>query len=195
MSHNIEMRSYQEKVKREDVQKEWDNYVRMEDWQEGATGLPNKIRWLDKAPVQENYEAAEQYIEDHDKKWYDCLAVRYYSYPPVSSTKLSDLSNRLNALRKTYHEKDNTIQCKGNKSSFVGCKSCGSHLAIKYIRSNKCPLCGTDLRSDTVMESLRKMKEKISNLEKEITVETKKNQEKLLKKATVRWLVKIEYHT
>ena len=74
--HNIRYERYENSVSRKKVQKSWDLYVAEEDYQEGACGLPNPIRWIE-TPVLKNYDEARKYIEDHDRNWYDCLAVRY----------------------------------------------------------------------------------------------------------------------
>ena len=68
MSHNIKMSVYPENVNRTKVQSEWDNYVRMEDWQEGASGLPGKIRWIENT-VLNSKEDAEEFINKNDNGW------------------------------------------------------------------------------------------------------------------------------
>lgn len=77
MAHNIKHCSYHCSVSQKWVQKSLDQYVANEDWQEGASGLPQPIRWIDH--TCKNLEEAEKYIKDHDRGWYDCLAVQYKS--------------------------------------------------------------------------------------------------------------------
>ena len=65
MGHNIHYATYPENVNKKIVQNEWDEYAAHEDWQEGCSGLPGKIRWLDH--VCDTPEEAEEYISSHDK--------------------------------------------------------------------------------------------------------------------------------
>lgn len=75
MSHEIRYAEYPNAVSRTKVQKMWNNYAAMEDWQEGCSGV-NPIRWIE-STVLKSREEAENWIKAHDRKWYDCLAVRY----------------------------------------------------------------------------------------------------------------------
>ena len=47
MSHEVCHFTYPKNVNKAKVQKDLDNYVAHEDWQEGCTGLYHNIRWLD----------------------------------------------------------------------------------------------------------------------------------------------------
>ena len=47
MGHNIHYATYPENINKQVVQYEWDEYAAHEDWQEGCSGLPGKIRWID----------------------------------------------------------------------------------------------------------------------------------------------------
>ena len=75
MSHNIRYLDYHCSVSQKKVQKNLDRYVALEDYYEGAVGLPNPIRWIDH--LCKNREEAYEYIQSHDRGWYDCLAVQY----------------------------------------------------------------------------------------------------------------------
>lgn len=47
--------------------------------------------------------------------------------------------------------------CYDRKSATIGCKGCGSSLSTKHMAAkklNKCPLCGTELRNDTVLKTI-----------------------------------------
>ena len=39
-------------------------------------------------------------------------------------------------------------------SKYVGCPECGSKLNLSYIRGEKCPLCGTDLKPESMLTNL-----------------------------------------
>ena len=88
MSHNVRYRDYPENVNKRKVQTDWDTFVAHEDWQEGASGLPSGIRWIDSV-ICNSYDAAQKYIESIDSGWYDQLAVRYHVTP--KSKKLDEL--------------------------------------------------------------------------------------------------------
>ena len=75
MAHNIRHFDYHCSRSQRQIQKRLDNFVACADYEEGAVGLPQPIRWIDR--VCKNREEAEEYIESHDRGWYDCLAVKY----------------------------------------------------------------------------------------------------------------------
>lgn len=88
--------------------------------------------------------------------------------------KAEDLQRRIKETQEKAEKyvADNSIHT--HTSEFRGCKKCGSKLATKYIKGENCPLCGNDLRSETVVKTLRNYKEKITALTKELQVEMKK---------------------
>lgn len=75
MAHNIKHLDYHCSVSKKQVEKRLNYYVAHEDYEEGATGLPSPIRWIDH--LCKNRNEAMEYIESHDRGWYDCLAVQY----------------------------------------------------------------------------------------------------------------------
>ena len=75
MAHNIKHCSFHCSWTKKQIEKHLDHFVAMEDWEEGAVGLPSPIRWIDR--VYKNREEAEEYIKNHDRGWYDCIAVQY----------------------------------------------------------------------------------------------------------------------
>ena len=90
-----------------------------------------------------------------------------------------------------YHEKNNlekyikrTKGCRNHKSKFVGCPKCGSRLNKKFISNDKCPLCGQDISSSTVKKTIKRYKNNIKEMEKELREE----KEKLSYKAKTKYL-------
>lgn len=75
MAHNICHFDYHCSNSQKKVERDLDNFVAHEDWQEGATGLPQPIIWIDR--VFPNRDEALGYIKSNDRGWYDCLAVKY----------------------------------------------------------------------------------------------------------------------
>lgn len=194
MGHEIKHFTYPENVNKTKVQHDLDNYAAREDWQEGCSGLNSPIRWIDH--VCANYDEAEAYIESHDKGWYDQLAVKYREYEKIEPTKaLLSLKDRLEkeVEKATWYAAAHSVS--SFKAEFVGCPDCGSKLKRTLLKSEKCPLCRAELRGKTTVETLARYDANIRDLQKQIKEEEKKMQEKNLKKSTIKWLVKIEYHT
>ena len=75
MAHNVDYFDYHCSCSQRKVSKELDGFVAHADYQEGAVGLPQPIRWIDH--MCKNRDEAHDYIESHDRGWYDCLAVKY----------------------------------------------------------------------------------------------------------------------
>lgn len=190
MSHNIRYASYPEKVNKNAVQKDWDHYVRMEDWQEGASGLPNPIRWIEN-PVYRSREDAEEAISKLDKGWYDQLAVKYYeNIPRKTDSKLKELEDARTEAMKEYDKRSTTVYPATLQANLITCKKCGSKLAKSYLKYNHCPLCSEDLRPDHILKSIAAAKAKYDRRIKEVEDYKKKHSNK-----NICWLVKIEYHT
>ena len=197
MSHEIKYGIYPEDVNRGSVKNNWDNYVAHEDWQEGASGLVRPIRWI-KDEILNSEEEAYDYIKKHDDGDYDQLAIRFRDtcIKPDTSKKYDALGKKLNDLKTEYQHKNSIAYATTVKSEYVGCKHCGSKLATRYIQNtNKCPLCHSDLRSPTTLANIKRLQERISNVEEQFKEEKEKLNKKLLKSAKIKWLVKVEYHT
>lgn len=192
--HNIEHYVFDENVDKRRAEAEINADVEQETYREGGGGLPSRIRWLD--IVCNSREEAERCIEANDNGWYDQLAVKYREIPLGNPTKkIEDLKAKLNETRNKYNELQRKVVFQEFKSEYVGCKKCGSRLSTKYLRSNNCPLCGNDMRSQTTLNTLARLKEKGVALEKQLNEEIYKVKMKNVKKGTIKWLVKIEYHT
>ena len=197
MGHEIKYGIYPENVNRDDVQNDWNNYVAHEDWQEGASGLVRSIRWIEDV-ILNSQEEAYDCINKHDDGDYDQLAVRFRdaNIKPDASKKYNVLGKKLSSLKAEYQHKNSIAYATTVKSEYVGCKHCGSKLATRYIQNtNKCPLCHSDLRSPTTLANIKRLQERISNVEEQFKEEKEKLNKKLLKSAKIKWLVKVEYHT
>lgn len=194
MGHDIKHYTYPQNVDKKQVQANFDNYAAHEGWQEGASGLNSPIRWLDH--VCESYDEAMEYIESHDKGWYDQLAVMYKEYPKaVPSKTLENLITRLNCEITKRDDYAKTHSVLSFKAEYIGCPDCGSKLKRALLRSDICPLCRTDMRSKTTLDVLARYDANIKALRKRIDEEKKKLERKNAAQAKIMWLVKIEYHT
>lgn len=194
--HNIEYFTYKENVDRRKVVNSLNDYVAHQDWQEGCGGLYRDIRWLE--VELGTYEDAIKYIESHDRGDYDNLAVKYKSYANVEikltkacenlKTKIADLTEK----KRTYETQHGVHNF---KSSYIGCSRCGSKVNREYLKGNRCPVCGEDLRGKTTLDTLKRYDERIKEANEALKEEQLKNQKKYEKKAETKWVVKIEYHT
>ena len=148
------------------------------------------------ANYQETYDYIERYTQD---KFYYDMAVRFYDNGSLPSTKKEEkLKEKIQI--ETQKLKDYLIKNKltTRKSAFFGCPTCGSKIARQYFENPKfperiivnCPVCQTDLRSETVLKRIEGFEEKLIELKKELTFEKCKPR----KGAPIKWLVKIEVH-
>lgn len=188
--HNIHYEDYPENVKRDRVQEFWNDYVRHDDWQEGASGI-EPIEWLKLEPF-DTREDAQKYIDDHDYR-YRQFAVRYKEAPNVSDKKRDELTERINAARKAYEAANLKVHYNAVASEFVGCKACGSRISRKHLKSNRCPVCGVEMRPQSTLDAIERLRLKWKSLLKDLNERNRY----LAKKhpAEVRWLLKVEWHT
>lgn len=201
MSHNISHYTYSLNVNKREVEEEMNELVRHEDWQEGASGLPNPIRWVDR--TFNTRDEAEAYIENEDRKhWYNCMAVKYKTvkHDALRQSKQSKKEEELTAAIKAQMDNLNKIEkgasVQNRTSEYIGCEKCGSKLKRTLLKTERCPLCGNDLRSKTNLDRMANARAKYNELIQKRDAEEKKRIESLKKTAgEIRWLVKIEYHT
>ena len=191
MSHNIEHRTYTERKDKKAIESEINQYVRKATWQEGGHGLESGIRFIDK--VMPDYQSAMAFLEQNDRGWYDCLAVKYKELPSGKSTKkLDDLKEKLRIAYTEYELENRKVVASDFKSDFIGCKNCGSKIRREYLNSNFCPVCQAVMRSDTIIKKLAAMNAIVNKLRNDIKEEEKRLAEK---SGQICWLVKFEYHT
>lgn len=185
--HNIEYITLKENCDRKRV---YESLARMAE--EDGDGLYRGIDWYEKVEPLESYEKASNWIENHDNGDYQNLAVRYYSYNGVEdSKKAKEILERIKdeeKKRSDYIEKHSVLTF---KAEFIGCQKCGSKIARIYLRNDKCPVCGEDLRSKTTLETIKRYNGKIYDLKKKYAEEKYKSK----KNAKVMWLLKYEYHS
>ena len=95
------------------------------------------------------------------------------------TSKMQAIEKRINDTyekKMTYIEKEHIVN---HKSNLIGCCKCNSKIARLYIGKNdKCPVCGNDLRSDTVKNTIKRYEEIINDCKKQLTEEKKKQSEK-----------------
>lgn len=203
MGHQIYHQTYSEKVNRQQVQRYWDNVAMHDDWEEGCTGLPANIRWIENH-ICDSLEDAEAYIREHDRGWYDQLAIRYKQ---VDKSELKSAArNRLIKQIASYKDKaveyDSAHSVIKLKAEYITCPRCGSKLAKAYlgrdkgrVKANGCPVCEcSDIRAEYIVNQLKSFQDKILKWQTDLKAEEKKLAKKAADKAKIMWLVKVEYH-
>lgn len=185
--HNIHYWDFEEKCNRSFVLEDVEDYAKS-----NGDGYSGPLKWHDEVPPLKNRDAAEEWIKQHDKGWYDDHAVRYYDYSKAKDTKKiaelkareSDMVSKLNNYRLEH-------SVTRFKAEYIGCSSCGSRISRKHLRSDYCPVCRADLRSAGVIAKQKEYEDKLVGLRDKIKEET----EKQTGNRTVRWLVKFEFHS
>lgn len=161
-------------------------------WQEGGiyNGTLKKSNHWHEGTVYDSEEDAREAISRFDNGWYDDHAVLFRDTSALESAATKRIAEQ---IAKTKEKKRDYVEANhvtSRKSTFIGCPHCGSKLSREHLKRDTCPLCGTDLRSETVRSRIEGLDEKRRELESRLVDEKKK----LAKKAPVKWLVKYEYH-
>lgn len=99
-------------------------------------------------PCEEDAEEAISRIDIENGLYDDCIAVKFRK---VEEDR--NLRAKACAAWAAYHEAENVVVAKSFKAQLVGCKKCGSRLNREYLKSNFCPLCRADMRSETELQS------------------------------------------
>ena len=142
--------------------------------------------------ICDTVEDADEYLKERfDHHDYRDGAVRFHDTKAIKKTKkmeaLDTKARKLFADKEAYIKK-NRVQ--NRKSDTITCPKCGSRLNLAYFNTQKCPLCGTDLRSNTVQNRIKKFEKDI----KAAWAEYRKEERKLKTKAPIKWRVKVEVH-
>ena len=164
-----------------------------------AGGLYNGIQFKSSLTPFENREKAYEYIQKIDTD-YANICVPYLDYPNLKydKSKLKDMESKLNELQREYYGRCDRqyYTTETVKSAYLGCKNCGSRLAVKYLRGNNCPLCRAEMRPDTELNKIKALKEKYDKAFNAFVSARDKEEDKAKKncKPKKMWLCKIEYH-
>lgn len=150
----------------------------------------SEVRFIEDV-ILNGRDEAEKYIDEHDNGWYDNLAVRYRDPYATPFKRLEHLRALLREAENKYRNLQTQPVQTTNKSKYIGCKKCGSKLASQYIHGWTCPLCHSDLRSETHQKKVESAKQRVSYLEELLSAEEKRL---AAKSQHLKWLVKIEFH-
>lgn len=124
-------------------------------------------------------EKAEEQVKGHPR-----LEAAYRKVKEALQ-KSHDARNEWFHLNENFHFED-------AKSAYIECRHCGSKISKKYLRTNYCPVCNSDMRPQSLLDRISAKKKKADDLEKKASSMEKELNKKL--KSEKMWLVKIEYH-
>lgn len=188
--HNIIRLNYSIKESKEKILKECQERASND-----GDGLWGNIQWHENK-VFDTIEEANDYINKIDQDYLQ-IAVKYNKVPTefMASAKLDEFRKKLDETQKEKDAFARASMPRNAKTAYVLCPKCASKLNKNFVQGRYCPLCHTDLMSSKSLEKLNKYQEKIDGLKTKIKDEEKRLSVKHAKKAEVRWLVKIEYHS
>lgn len=169
--------------------------MRIEDSLNRERGYLNPVHQqlllLEDIEPSDGYDEAEEKLSELYSKYgrkYN-YGIKYLDYSKVKPTKkMQDLDRRIKELEQKISDYATEHSVLKFKAEFVGCPCCGSKLKREMLKSDNCPLCHTDMRSNTTLTTLKGYKDKIRDLKKQHTAETKK----MKGKTEMRWLVNAE---
>ena len=185
--HNIYYITYAENADRRRVMADIAEHA-----SEDGDGYSSRMTWHDNLHPFATEELARKFIESVDNGWYDDHAVRFYDFSAAEKTaKIKEYEGKVAELLRAEKEYRDEHSVRKFQAKFVGCPKCGSKLCKDYIRNEKCPLCGTDLRSKTTLDKIAWYQQKRKEYQDRIEAEKQKQKSK----CKIKWLVKYEYHS
>lgn len=135
--------------------------------------------------ICKSYEDAKELADSLNWEREYNLLIPFKDVDNIKETKkMKNLHERIKKEETKLNEYVKKTDCKNYKSKFVGCPRCGSRLNRKSINNDKCPLCGQDISSSTVKKTIKRYKNNIKEMEKEL----RKEKEKLSYKAKTKYL-------
>ena len=119
-----------------------------------------------------------------------------------------NLERRLDDYRKKISELEQKAHYEGVSAKYIKCKNCGSSLSTAFCGkkrgplglghfrgfSNDCPVCGKDLRPQSVKDKIAKYKQTVQELTEALKQEQRALEEKQKNKAILYWAVACEVH-
>lgn len=190
MSTETRRGSYPLDVDKKLIEEEYNHMASMEGWQEGSSGLPKAIDWKENTLFNSAYEAIE-YIDDITRNnSYEQLAIKYKDFSNIKKTKaMLKKEEQLEKINSELYEMRTKKHFENHKAEFITCKDCGSKINKKYIRTHTCPLCGSDLRSETDKNKEIRLKERKEKAQSDLD-----NMKKKAKDYEVKWMVQVQFH-
>ena len=156
----------------------------LEEFPHMGCSLPFKVR---DSEVFESFDAAEEFSDKIFTQWnrnYH-LVVPFKDTSEVNGTrKIQDLQRRIKETEEKKVAYCEEHKVSNLKAAYIGCQKCGSKINKEYLKnSNRCPVCGQDLRSETTKKTLDSYDKKVKELRKQM------EEEKSKQKTPVRYAV------
>lgn len=191
MGHNVNYIVCPRNVNRRCLVAEINEEVEHEDWMEGGHYEADQLSWHEDT-VYSSHDEAMKAIGRLDNGWYDDHAVLFHDLDAVRPTKsMQSIDAQIEATKKARDEFVGAHHVRDRKSALIGCDKCGSKIARGYLRTDLCPVCGSDLRPASTLERIKGYDTKLCRL-KARRLDAQKKQ---IARAPIKWLVKYEYHT
>lgn len=163
------------------------------DRHENPSGRYDNVLDILDLKIYPDYETAYRKAEEIERERgsYNDFAIPFYSEVKQEPTKqMLNLVKRLEKLQVDKAEYAGKHSVKTLSSKLITCKHCESRVAKDFLRRESCPVCGKDLRSQYILNRLKKYDEDYRKLSRELRDIEKKRS----KKGPVKWLVKVEVH-
>lgn len=191
MGHSVIYQTFPENTKPETMYAERAMYIEDNGERNRGILMSNDSGFKLHNVICDSYDEAVEKIAEYDNGWYDDHGVKFYNLAEVKPTKqMENLRARRRELLEKKQEYIGQNGIQKRTSDTIKCPKCGSRLALAYMNGNHCPLCETDLRSNTVLNKIKWYDEKIKECDKKYAELEKKQKSK----AKIYWLVKLEFH-
>lgn len=141
------------------------------------------------------YEDADSYLDtfNWERKYNPIVAFRDVDLKNIKKTKkIENLELRKEKENEKLLEYYRKTDVKNFKAKLITCPKCESKINKDYINNCICPLCKTDLRSETTKKTIERYESNIEKLEEEIKKENKKLIKKVKDKAPIKYLLLFE---
>lgn len=138
-------------------------------------------------------EDAETYLNDAE----EFNAVKYLKYAEIpeefKTERYKAAVERFLETKAHYEAAENApLGNDGRTSAKVGCKNCGSSIAVQYLDGGKCPVCGYDLRNAARQNSIQSARKRFELAQKELEEASQYYMTRLKKCGEWNWLVRVE---
>lgn len=118
------------------------------------------------------------------------VGIQYISREREMTKKELALAARIEDIQRKREEYVKEHAAANTAHAYIGCPNCGSRLSTKHLRDNRCPLCRAELRSETILSTIKRYDERLEEACKAYTEE--KNRPKRGDKVTKMWLINAE---
>ena len=108
------------------------------------------------------------------------FGVKYKCYSSAApSKKYLEIEKRIEETKMKLNAYKEKHSISNFKSEFIGCPECKSKLKRVLLKSHKCPVCRSDMRSETTKKTLHNYQTKLEALNKSLIEEKRKQSKKI----------------